>query len=103
MSNSELEEKEIGNKIAVRIINNFRYVDNIILLVGSEESLAEGERRECKNQCAILSTKNIQRLCQQIISIQYKYEEKKLKAEFIPLDSVIHRDSDYISICNERL
>lgn len=41
MRNAGLKENEmeIGNKIAGRIINNLKCADNIILIVGIEESL----------------------------------------------------------------
>ena len=39
MRNAELEEAQAGIKIAGRNINNFRYADDIILTVESEEEL----------------------------------------------------------------
>ena len=48
MRNAGLEEAQAGIKIAGRIINNFRYVDDTTLMAESEalESHDESERRE---------------------------------------------------------
>ena len=39
MQNAELDEAQAGIKIAVRDINNLRYVDDTTLMVESEEQL----------------------------------------------------------------
>ena len=39
MRNTELEEAQAGIKIAGRIINDFRYADDITLMAESEEEL----------------------------------------------------------------
>ena len=39
MRNARLEEAQAGIKIAGKIINNLRYVDNTILMAESEEEL----------------------------------------------------------------
>ena len=98
MRNAGLEEAQAGIKIAGRNINNFRYADDTILMVESEEEL-KSLLMKVKEESEKVGLKlNIQKTkimaSGPITSWEIEWETVEIVADFIFLDSKITADGN---------
>ena len=99
MRNAEMEEAQVGIKIARRNINNLRYADDTILMAESEEEL-KSLLKKVKEESEQVGLKlNIQKTkimaSGPITSWQIDGETVETVSDFIFLGSKITADGDY--------
>ena len=99
MRNAEMEEAQVGIKIARRNINNLRYADDTILMAESEEEL-KSLLKKVKEESEQVGLKlNIQKTKTMasgpITSWQIDGETVETVSDFIFLGSKITADGDY--------
>ena len=97
MRNAELEEAQVGIKIAGRNINNLRYADDTTLMAESEElkSLLMKEKEETEKVGLKLNIQKMKMVASgPIISWQMVGETMETVKDFIFLGSKITADGD---------
>ena len=98
MRNAEVDESQVGIKIARRNINNLRYADDTTLMAGSKEelkSLLMKVKEESEKTGLKLNTQKTKIMASgPITSLQIDGETMETVKDFIFLDSKITADGD---------